>query len=214
MVGASWSKGLQRLGTWLAVRTGSFESAVEGVGESIGVEVSKTSLWRVVQATGAVVQARLAAEAAGQGQLPPRGQVVAGEQKQNRKMGLAVDGVYIHLLKEGWKEVKIGAAFEIVPLSEREKQHRLNQKDRQQTEMAEVREMVKAAAISYCAVLGSVDEFEPYLGAEACRRQLPLCWDTVLIGDGAEWIDGLYQRCYYDQSALLTGITPVNTWPE
>lgn len=157
------------------MRTGSFQSAVDGVAESIGVQVSKTSLWRVVQATGAVVQARLAAEADGQGQLPPRGQVVAGEHKQNRKMGLAVDGVYIHLIGEGWKEVKIGAAFEIVPLSEREKQRRLSQKERPRMDVAEVREMVKAAAISYCALLGSVEEFEPYLWTEACRQQLPLC---------------------------------------
>ena len=201
--GASWSKGLQRLGTWLAVRTGSFESAVEGVAESIGVEVSKTSLWRVVQGTGAVVRARLAAEAEGEAQLPPRGQVVAGERKQAQKMGVAVDGVYIHLIGEGWKEVKVGAVFEIVPLSEREKQRRLNQKDQSQPELAEVREMVKATAISNCAVLGSVDEFEPYLWAEACHRHVPRCWDTVLIGDGAEWIDGLYQRCYYDAIRIV-----------
>jgi hypothetical protein len=118
-------------------------------------------------------------------------------------MGLAVDGVYIHLLKEGWKEVKIGAAFEIVPLSEREKQRRLNQKEPQQIELTELREMVKAVDISYCAVLGSVDEFEPYLWAEACRRQVPQCWDSVLIGDGAEWIDGLYQRCYYGSIRIV-----------
>ena len=70
-------------------------------------------------------------------------------------------------------------------------------------ELAEVRDMVKASVISYCAVLGSVDEFEPYLWAEACRRHVPRCWDTVLIGDGAEWIDGLYQRCYYDSIRIV-----------
>ena len=203
VVGESWSKGLQRLGTWLAVRTGSFQSAVEGVAESIQVEVSKTSLWRVVQATGTVVEGRLASEAEGQGRLPSRGQVVAGEQKQPGKMGVAADGVYIHLIKEGWKEVKVGAAFEIVPLSEREKQRRLSAQGGRLADVAEAREMVKAAAVSYCAVLGSVDEFEPYLWAEACRRQVPACWDTVLIGDGAEWIDGLHQRCYYDSIRIV-----------
>jgi hypothetical protein len=176
---------------------------VEGVAESIGIEVSKTSLWRVVQTTGERVQARLAAEAEGQGQLPPRGQVVAGEQKQNRKMGVAVDGVYIHLIEEGWKEVKAGAIFEIESLSEAEKQRRLRQKDGPSTEGTEQGEMVKATAISYCATLGSVDEFEPYLWAEASRRQVPQCWDTVFMGDGAEWIDGLYQRCYYDSTRIV-----------
>jgi hypothetical protein len=176
---------------------------VEGLAESIGVQVSKSSLWRVVQAVGTKVQASLTAEAAGAGQLPVRGQVVKGEVKQARKMGLAVDGVYIHLREEGWKEVKVGAAFEIEPLSEREKQRRLKQTEPPHAELGEAREMVKATAISYCAVLGSVEEFEPYLWAEASRRDLPLCWDTVLIGDGAEWIDGLYQRCYYDSIRIV-----------
>ena len=203
VAGVRWSKGLQRLGVWLAMRTGSYQSAVEGVRESIGVEVSKTSLWRVVQAQGEQVQQRLASEAVGQSQLPPRGQVVVGEHKHDGKMGLGVDGVYIQLIEEGWKEVKIGAAFEIVALSDREKQSRLSQKERLGLDIAEVRQMVKATAISYCALLGSVEEFEPYLWAEACRRQLPLCWDTVLIGDGAEWIDGLYQRCFYDSVRIV-----------
>ena len=97
----------------------------------------------------------------------------------------------------------MGAAFEIEPVSEREKQRRLNQKDQRLSELTEAREMVKATAISYCAVMGSVDEFEPCLWAEACRRQVPLCWDTVLMGDGAEWIDGLYQRCYYDSIRIV-----------
>lgn len=66
-----------------------------------------------------------------------------------------------------------------------------------------MREMVKATDISYCATLGSVDEFEPYLWAEAVRRQVPSCWDTVLIGDGTEWIDSLYQRCYYDSIRIV-----------
>jgi hypothetical protein len=203
VAGAKWSQGLQRLGTWLAVRSGSFESGVEGLAESIGVEVSKSSLWRVVQQVGTKVQAGLAAEAEGAGQLPARGQVVKGEVKQARKMGLAVDGVYVHLIEEGWKEVKVGVAFEIEPLSEPEKQRRLKQKEQPQAELGEAREMVKATAISYCAVLGGVDEFEPYLWAEASRREVPLCWDTVLIGDGAEWIDGLYQRCYYHSIRIV-----------
>ena len=165
--------------------------------------MSKSSLWRIVQKWGCQVQERLEAEAVGEAQLPRRGEVVAGEVKRAEKMGVAVDGVYIHLLEEGWKEVKVGAAFEIKPVSEGEKRRRLRQKGGKGSDLAEERDMVKATSISYCATLGSVDEFEPYLWAEATRRQVPSCWDTVVIGDGAEWIDSLYQRCYYDAIRIV-----------
>lgn len=184
---------MKRVGTWLAVRTGSYQSAVEGLAENLRVEVSKTSLWRVVQEKGAVVKSRLDAEAQEQWGLPPQGQVVTGEVKQKTPMGIAVDGVYINLVEEGWKEVKVGAVFEVVPLSPTKQGG-----ERRRQEQTEGRERVKAQAISYCATLGSVDEFEPVQWAEACRRQLPRCWDSVVLGDGAEWIDRIHQTCYPD----------------
>lgn len=203
VTGESWSQGLKRVGTWLAVRTGSYQSAVEGLAESLGLEVSKTSLWRVVQEKGAEVKERLQAEAEAQWHMPPPGVVVKGEARVNQKMGIAVDGVYINVIGEGWKEVKIGAVFEITPLTEPEKQRRLRHQGQPPQPAAEIREMVKAQAISYCAVLGSVDEFEPIQWAEACRRHLPLCWDTVVMGDGAEWIDRIYQQCYADSIRVV-----------
>ena len=162
IAGESWSAGLKRVGTWLAVRTGSYQSAVEGLAENLRVEVSKTSLWRVVQEKGAVVKSRLDAEAQEQWGLPPQGQVVTGEVKQKTPMGIAVDGVYINLVEEGWKEVKVGAVFEVVPLSPTKQGG-----ERRRQEQTEGRERVKAQAISYCATLGSVDEFEPVQWAEA-----------------------------------------------
>jgi len=140
-----------------------------------------------------VVKSRLDAEAQEQWGLPPQGQVVTGEVKQKTPMGIAVDGVYINLVEEGWKEVKVGAVFEVVPLSPTKQGG-----ERRRQEQTEGRERVKAQAISYCATLGSVDEFEPVQWAEACRRQLPRCWDSVVLGDGAEWIDRIHQTCYPD----------------
>jgi hypothetical protein len=202
VAGESWSQGLKRVGTWLAVRTGSYQSAVEGLAESLGVKVNKTSLWRVVQEKGVEVKERLQEEAEAQWHMPPCGVVVKGQARLNQKMGIALDGVYINVIGEGWKEVKMGAVFEIAPLTEPEKQRRRHQGLSAQP-ADEIREMVKAQAISYCAVLGSVDEFEPIQWAEACRRQLPSCWDTVVIGDGAEWIDRIYQQCYPDSIRVV-----------
>lgn len=203
VVGESWSGGLKRVGTWLAVRTGSYQSAVDGLAETLGMAVSKTSLWRVVQEQGAEVKAKQQAEAEAQWQMPPRGVVAPGEVRLNHKMGIALNGVYINLIDEGWKEVKVGAVFEIEPLSDREKRERLRRHGQKVEEDEEIREMVKAQALSYCAVLGSVDEFEPIQWAEACRRHLPLCWDRVVIGDGAEWIDRIYQNCYDDSFWII-----------
>jgi hypothetical protein len=200
---AGWSKGLQRLGIWMAVRTRSYQSAIEGLEESLGLKVSKTNLWRVVQQTGHKVKARQEKEVQQAWQLPQRGQVVGGEPKQGKKMGIAMDGVYINLIKEGWKEVKIGAVFEIEALKEAQKRQRLKRQGQTVKVDDEIREMVKATQISYCAVLGSVDEFEPVQWAEAQCRGLPLCWDSVVIGDGAEWIDRIYLNCYYDSFRVI-----------
>jgi len=203
VAGESWSPGLKRVGTWLAVQTRSYQCAVEGLAESLGVEVTKSSLWRVVQAKGSEVKSRLREEAEEQWRLPQRGAVVPGESRLKQKMGIAMDGVYINIIGEGWKEVKVGAVFEIESLSEREKRRRLSRHGQKVKADEEIREMVKARQISYCAVLGSVDEFEPVQWAEAQRRGLPKCWDSVVLGDGAEWIDRIYQNCYYDSIRIV-----------
>lgn len=200
---ASWSKGLQRLGTWLAVRTRSYQSAVEGLEESLGLKVSKTQVWRVVQQTGQRVKAKQEKAVEQAWGLPPRGQVVGGEANQAKKMGIAMDGVYINLIEEGWKEVKIGAVFEIEALTEAQKRQRLKREGQKLKGGEELREMVRATQISYCAVLGSVDEFEPVQWTEAERRGLPSCWDSVVIGDGAEWIDRIYLDCYYGSFRIV-----------
>ena len=98
MAGESWSPGLKRVGTWLAVQTRSYQCAVEGLAESLEVEVSKSSLWRVVQAKGSEVKSGLREEAEEQWRLPQRGIVVPGESRLKQKMGIAMDGVYINII--------------------------------------------------------------------------------------------------------------------
>jgi hypothetical protein len=201
--GEKWSMGLRRVGAWLAVQTDSYERAMEGLEETLGVRVSVTSLWRVTQGVGKAVRKRQQAEAQRAWSMPERGSVVKGETRLKKKMGVALDGVYIHLLKEGWKEVKIGAFFEIKPLSESEKMRRLKHAGRPSQAGDEIRDMVRAEAISYCAVLGSVEEFEPMQWNEAQKRQLPQCWDSVVVGDGADWIDRIHATCYHGSERVV-----------
>jgi len=187
----------------MAVQTDSYERAVEGIEETLGVRVNVTSLWRVVQEAGKAVRKRQQAEAQRAWGMPERGKVVKGETRLKKKMGAALDGVYINLLKEGWKEVKIGAFFEIKPLSGSEKIRRLKHAGKPSQAEVEIRDMVRAEAISYCAVLGSVEEFEPVQWSEAQKRQLPQCWDSVVIGDGADWIDRIYATCYQESERIV-----------
>jgi len=35
------------------------------------------------------------------------------------------------------------------------------------------------------------------------RRQLPRCWESGVIGDGADWIDRIYAKCYYDSERII-----------
>jgi len=118
-------------------------------------------------------------------------------------MGIALDGVYVNIRDEGWKEVKVGAVFEIIPLTRHEKVRRLKRQGRPVKAEDEIRDMVKAEAISYCALLGSVENFEPLQWAETLRRQLPSCWESVVIGDAADWIDRIYAKCYYDSERII-----------
>ena len=198
VAGEQWSVGLQRLATWLAVCVPSYAKAVAGVAESLGLQVAQTTLWRVVQERGEAVQARRTAEARAAWALPGRGLVVPGEVRRARSMGIGLDGVFINVRGEGWKEVKVAAVFEIEPLTAGEKQRRLRRHGQRGADECEIRDMVKARRLSYSAYLGSVEEFEPYQWAEAQRRQLPQCWDTLVIGDGADWIDRIQQQCYAD----------------
>jgi hypothetical protein len=187
----------------MAVRTESYATAVEGIEELLGIRPSATTLWRVVQQTGQAVWERQQAAAQQAWSMPERGQVVKGEQALQQKMGIALDGVYIYVRDEGWKEVKLGAVFEIAPLTSREKVQRLKRHSQPAQVADEIRDMVKAKAVSYCARLGSVEEFEPLQWAEAVRRGLPRCWESVVIGDGAEWIDRIYAACYYDSVRIV-----------
>jgi hypothetical protein len=187
----------------MAVKTDSYAAAAEGMEELLGIELNPTTLWRVVQKQGRALRERQQAEAQQAWGMPERGGVVAGEVRLARKMGIAMDGVYINIRDAGWKEVKVGAVFEITPLTQREKMRRLKRQGQAVQAEDEIRDMVKAEAVSYCARLGSVEDFEPLQWAEALRRQLPRCWESVVIGDGAEWIDRIYAKCYYDAERII-----------
>ena len=91
-------------------------------------------------------------------------------------MGVAMDGMMVHIRQEGWKELKVGAVFEIeVRLGKDEHTH-------------EPVQMAHAVHNSYAAHLGGPEVFGEMVFAEARRRGWEQAQDTQVVADGAVWI--------------------------
>ena len=118
--------------------------------------------------------------------LPNRGQVITGQAKQNGRMGLAMDGAMVHVLDEGWKELRVGCVYEIEPQAVFDKESR------------EWLEMGHAVHNSYVAHLGGPELFGRLLWTEAQQRGWQAVYDTQVVGDGARWIWNLTQEHFYD----------------
>ena len=91
-------------------------------------------------------------------------------------MGLAMDGFMVHLRDEGWKEMKLGAVFELALRRERDER------------TGERGPTAHAVNLSYAAHLGGPEVFGELVFTEARRRGWEQAQDTQVIGDGAVWI--------------------------
>ena len=91
-------------------------------------------------------------------------------------MGVAMDGMMVPIRQEGWKELKVGAVFDIdVRLGRDEQTH-------------EPIQMAHAVHNSYVAHLGGPETLGEMLYAEASRRHWERAQDTEVVADGATWI--------------------------
>ena len=182
----NWSAGLVKEVVWLSGVVDSYEEA-ERVLQRIGhVSMSDSTIWRRVERWGEQFK-QLDQERQQQAQaLPAREQVTAGAAKQNGRLGVAMDGAMVHILAEGWKELKVGCVYQIEPQTVFEK------------ESQEWLEMGHAVDTSYVAHLGGPELFGRLLWAEAQQRGWETVYDTQVVGDGARWIWNLSQEHFYD----------------
>jgi hypothetical protein len=97
-----------------------------------------------------------------------------GDYKQ--RMGISMDGGMVQIRGEGWKEMKVGAVFDVDIRLERDEQ------------TGDLVKRPHGSHIAYTALLGSVDEFSPAMWALAWRQGVPTAADTSVTADGAEWI--------------------------
>lgn len=148
-----------------------------------------TSLWRETQAQGdrlcAHVRHQQDQVAVERVVLPPAGQDHA------QRQGVSLDGGLVNVRGEGWKEFKVGTVYDVVTRAEPD------------PETGELIDQPHGSRMSYCAVLGSVNEFAPALWALAVERQLPQAADLSLTADGAEWIWNLAADYFPDAVQIV-----------
>lgn len=170
-----WSEGVARQAVWLGglVPFAQAERILQEIGQ---VNISRCSIWQRSQEWGAKFKALEEAERAQANALPEKWEPPSRAVEPDRRMGVAMDGLMVHLRTEGWKELKAGAVFDI--------EVRLG-KD---THTHEPVQMAHAVHNSYVAYLGGPEVFGEMVFAEARRRNWEQAQDTQVVADGAAWI--------------------------
>jgi hypothetical protein len=94
----------------------------------------------------------------------------------DQRKGVSMDGGMVNIRGEGWRELKVGAVFDIALKQERN------------PETDELEAMPHGEAIAYTAVLGSKEVFTPALWALAVQHDVPTAKERAVVGDGAVWV--------------------------
>ena len=175
---AHWSEKVAANAVWLYGQV-SGGVAAQALERLAGLSLSETSVWRRVETWGRQIQATANA-------VPLRGDAPPTALRLPYKMGVGMDGTMIYIRHEGWKELKVGDVFEIAVRAEWVE------------ESARVEDRAHAVNNSYVALLGGSEPFGRALWTEAWRRRVPQAPDSLVMGDGANWIWNLAQEHFGD----------------
>ena len=171
-----WSEALARDAVWLSGVAPSY-GAAEAILVRIGhANISSTSIWRRVQVWGAKFKALAEAECAQANALPAQWEPPSRAEVRDQRMGSALDGTMINILKEGWKELKVGTVFKIAVWPTKDER------------TGEVVDLAHAVHNSYVAHLGGPEVLGEMVWTAARRRGWEQAQDTGVLGDGAIWI--------------------------
>ena len=166
-----------------------YERCVE-VFERMGqCHVSLSSLWRRVQEYGT----RLLEVAQYQASQvsPERLQLGSAASDHAVVKGVSLDGGMVNIRGEGWKEVKVGAVYDVALRLERDER------------TGEYAEFPHAQQVAYTAVLGDVAQFSPALWALAVIHKVPTAKQSSVTADGAEWIWNLADDYFPDSAQIV-----------
>jgi hypothetical protein len=181
------SEGVLKEMIWLSGAVHSFEEAEEVFARIGHLHISDSSIWRRKEAWGEqfkeVEEARRK-KANTLGSANSFREQVLGSEK---RMGVSMDGTMVHILHEGWKELKVGCCFDIdvFPTWDKETQ--------------EWEELAHAVNNSYVAHLGRPEPLGELLWTAAKQRGWERAKDRQAIGDGAPWIwQNVVPEHFYD----------------
>jgi hypothetical protein len=137
-------------------------------------QIPASSIWRQTQYHGQRLQAHVKQQ---QEQVSVE-RVVLPDVKydHDQRKGLSMDGGMVNIRGQGWRELKVGAVFDVQTRLERNPQTQ------------HLDEMAHGVNVHYSAVLGTKSAFTPGLWALAVQHQLPTARERAVIGDGAAWV--------------------------
>jgi hypothetical protein len=147
------------------------EQVMERIGER---SVSDSSIWRQSQVYGEQMRAEV--ERQRQQVSVERIQLPVARHDHSQRKAVSMDGGMVNIRAEGWRELKVGAVFDVETRLERNPhtQH--------------LDEMAHGVNVHYTAVMGSKDDFKPALWALAVQHDLPTARNRSVVADGALWI--------------------------
>jgi len=111
----------------------------------------------------------------------------------DQRQAVSMDGGMVNIGEEGWRELKVGAVFDLA--LRRERNPRTQALD----------EMAQAENIHYPAVLGSKETFPPALGALAVEHQLPTARERAVVADSVLWIGNVAEDICPDGRQIVDG---------
>ncbi len=181
-----WSEGLAKEAVWLSGVVDSYEEA-EAVMSRVGkVTMSDSTIWRRVEKWGERFKAVEQQRQQQANRMPIRNELLRPDQQQAGRKGVAMDGAMVHILQDGWKELKVGCIFDLVERPTFDKKRKKWQ------------DMAHATNNSYVAHLGGPERFGQLVWSEAQRQGWEQFFETQVIGDGAVWIWNLAQQHFFD----------------
>jgi hypothetical protein len=188
LTSSSFSAELSKQMVWLSglLPYQQGQQVMERIGERF---VSNSSMWRQSQRYGEQMQAEVARQqqqvSVEQMQLP------AARHDHNQRKAVSMDGGMVNIRGEGWRELKVGAVFDVETRLER------------QPQTQQLAAMAHGVHVNYTAVLGSKDEFKPALWALAVQHHLPTARHRSVVADGALWIWDLAEEVCPDSPQVV-----------
>ncbi len=175
LIDGLWSEEVARQAVWLSglLPFAQAEAILQDIGQ---VNISRSSIWRRTEVWGAKFKELEETERRQANALPEKWEPPSRAVAVDQRMGVAMDGMKVHIRGEDWKELKLGAVFAIeVRVGRDEQTH-------------EPVPLAHAVHNTYAAYLGGPEIFGQMVFAEARRRGWEQAQDTEVVADGAPWI--------------------------